>query len=451
MELNAAALIGCASPSNEHPGVAMKRTVFRSAKRGFQSSFATLTAASAACALGALLLPAAAQAQRSYTLTVLKPGAAGKEMGRQYFIDAQNRVYGRTEYFTGLVSQSIPFFGNLPFISGSYKFYPSRWAASTAASVSASKLPVTGDLIDVAAGGAKRVQIGLLGPAVVDTASGAQKVLAATEGGERAVLYGIGHEMGVNNLGWAAGYVKTLLGVPPNGLYDTGDTAVLWKPGQIGVYLPTAAGFIASHAYLINDQGVVAGTVFEGVPDNNRTVVTRTVRWVNGVPEVLDARPSHTSTPITLNNAGQILQCGASYENKVVVDPYSSYEGLTAVQGPSECEILSAGASIKIAGTPGRFMWPLSMNNAGTVVGGEYTDLNWLGDFAGAGGGRAVIWTNGVLQDLTALVTSKGVKLPAGVTALTVALAINDSGSIVAAYPDPKTKRAVIVRLQAQP
>jgi hypothetical protein len=424
----------------------MQRTGHRSFTKSFQCG---LAAVSAACALG--ILPDAAQAQRSYTLTVLKPGSSGKEMGRQYFIDAQNRVYGSTEYFTGLISQTIPFFGNLPFVSGTYKFFPTRWAASTAASVSASKLSGATELIDVAAGGAKRIQTGILGPVVVDTATGAQQTLAATEGGERLVVYGIGHEVGVNNLGWAAGQVKTILGIPPNGLYDTGDMAVLWKPGQKGVYLPTAAGYIAAHAYLINDQGVVAGTVYEGVPDNNRTVVTRTVRWVNGVPEVLDTRPSHTSTPMVLNNAGQILQCGASYENKVVVDPYSNYTGLTAVQGPSECEILSAGASIKIAGTPGRYMWALAMNGSGTVVGAEYTDLNWLGDFAGAGGGRAVIWTNGVMQDLTALVTSKGVRLPTGVSALTVALAINDSGSIVAAYPDPKTKRPVIVRLQAQP
>ncbi|MFY9479452.1 MAG: hypothetical protein WAQ08_17560 [Aquabacterium sp.] len=65
------------------------------------------------------------------------------------------------------------------------------------------------------------------------------------------------------------------------------------------------------------------------------------------------------------------------------------------------------------------------------------------------GMGRAFIWREGVLQDLTDLVRSKGAALPSGAVLIAVH-AINDAGSFVARMRAPNAQDT-IVRLTAVP
>jgi hypothetical protein len=97
------------------------------------------------------------------------------------------------------------------------------------------------------------------------------------------------------------------------------------------------------------------------------------------------------------------------------------------------------------------------MNASGTVVGQisrypayigflhqSHAISIWNGDE-----GRAFIWKNGVMTDLTTLVANKGVKVPAGAVFIN-AVSINDKGSIAAIYRDTSGELS-LVRLTAKP
>jgi len=91
---------------------------------------------------------------------------------------------------------------------------------------------------------------------------------------------------------------------------------------------------------------------------------------------------------------------------------------------------------------------PSQVNASGTVIGIVYAEPPPPGGTYKSP--RAYIWQNGQMQDLTTLVASKGVKLPAG-TVLNNVVSINDQGSLVVGFEHPSTEKQTYVRLQAKP
>jgi len=388
-----------------------------------------------------------AQAQSAYTLSVLNPGTANKPLGSMLHIDAQNRVFGSATYFTGYRWEALDLLGGLRIPSANFVYYPSRWSASTAASVSPTKIGSAGaNVLSVSPSGSKwvsRVDGVPTKAIVVETATGKQQALLASSTGDPISTYADGPAVGINDAGWVVGHITTMpLKVPL--LQRANDQAVLWKPGARGTILPIGNEYIGAQARFINASGMVVGLVYDPLTDNPRTAV-----WSNGVAKVLDARPGRGSDPRALNNAGQILNCSYDVEYKHVDDPYSSYAGLTAIYGNGGCEVVLNGVATPIEATkPGHVAAPVAMNASGTVLGVEFDPTvveNYLAPTS-----RAFLWKNGVMQDLSDLVKARGVKLMAGVW-LSSALAINDQGSIVASYIDPSAKKQVFVRLQAKP
>ncbi len=407
-------------------------------------------------------------AQSSYVLTVLKPGASGRDMFTPSFLDGQNVVWGSTEYYEGVVNTPI-FFLNLTVPVRSYKYYASRWPASTAASVAPAKIGALYDQVAaVSSSGQKWVLYSSdRSASVVDVATGSKQLIQPAAGGLTFSFYDLGRQAGVNDLDWVAGYVKDLSRNTPDYRPDETNIATLWKPGQPGMALPmpstaspdAGAIYYSNKAYLINGQGMVAGVVRQALVaparDVARTSVTRAVAWVNGVPTVLDERPGRESVVVGLSEAGHVLLCGNDFVYKEYVAPATEYEynGFIAERSAqADCEVRFNGATTKLAGTAGKVDGATGVNKSGVVVGVEYTaSSDQIGNFGAGGGARAVMWVNGVKQDLTAYVKSKGARLPFGVSRLTAALAINDAGSILATYADPFNGKPVFVRIQARP
>jgi len=108
------------------------------------------------------------------------------------------------------------------------------------------------------------------------------------------------------------------------------------------------------------------------------------------------------------------------------------------------------GSTTAINTLDGREVYPSAMNDSGAVVGCLVQRLLY------GGVESAFIWKNGVMQSLDQVVSSRGVRLPAG-TKLGCPMAINNSGSILTYYYTPSSSGNAAsvartwIRLNAKP
>lgn len=381
-----------------------------------QSVFtSTPTARTAALALALLAGAGAVQAQSSYALTRLNPPFLGQTelSGR---IDAQNRVTASVFYLTGYKLFGSP--------SGPvHTAYVARWPASTAASVGPAKLIAQpGRLTQQSQSGDKLlVRFSTGGDSTYDAVT---RQLAPVPQG--VPTFSSSQAAAIND-------GDTVVGVAMGGATNpaSGQTlyAVRWAPGATAApeALPVGDTINRGSATAINRQGVVTGMVgIRGEVDAWHAALWRE----SGAFEILHDVPDTASTPIALNEAGDVLIKLEKLTDETFIPRFAVVaQGVTTlIEPPQAGDRLSAN----------------DLSDSGAVV----------GTVAQAGApeatrDRAFIWKNGVFSDLTTWVTAKGVRLPAGAV-LSTAWSINAQGSILASLREANGKTSV-VRLTAKP
>jgi probable HAF family extracellular repeat protein len=399
-----------------------------------------LTAHATRLALAALLAaPCVATAQSSYVMTTLSGSFSSDEPLK---LDSQNRVLGsillkvgsRPNYYWWLPPEPI----NASFMA--------QWAqpifGSTVSSTQLSK--TVGYLAAASPNGDKLVSVppNYVNPiALYDRAT---KVFQPVPG---AITY----TNNVNNAGTVIG-VRTGDPIPPGepvadaNNADAWRRALVWTPGQSVITLPTGS-FTGADARAINNAGVIAGTVFKAPSKANM----HAARWVNGVLEVLDNEPGKVSSSIDISEGGHILIVKSTPQVTPVPSEVTAggiYYAIDLVN-PIYGVVHQGNFTQIVSSIPGyTALNARQVNASGTVIGTVFSDPPPPGGIYKTP--RAFMWQNGQMQDLTTLVASKGVKLPAG-TVLNNVVSINDQGSLVVGFEHPSTKKQTYVRLQAKP
>lgn len=377
----------------------------------------------------------AAHAQSSYTLNTLSGAFTSDHALR---IDTQNRVLGGQTYLVGY--EPSPYWFGLP--SPIYGQRVAQWAQPFLGGTVSPTYPVgrSGYMTGASPDGNKILLTQVVN-SLFDRATKSIQTLPST----------LGYVMDVNNAGTVVGtlVVPPVLDVPlppaSENNPDTNKAAMVWTSGAIaslpmGAY--TSAGTVA-----LNASGVVVGAVY-CAPSRQ---FTRAARWNNGVLEVLEEQPGRGSLALDVSDAGHVLV--KRWDVRIVPstqpgtgEPYDRIDQINEVYG-----VFHQGAYAQIVSTiPGYGMVGTArqVNASGAVIGTVLPDAPILNGKAQPP--RAFLWQGGQMQDLTALAASKGVKLPAG-TVLSVVVALNDQGSLVAGFEHPSTKRQTYVRLQAKP
>jgi hypothetical protein len=378
-------------------------------------------------ALSASLNVQVAHAQSAYTLTTLKMPSESSD--RRLNIDTKSRVTGTVTLLAGFRSDSA--LGGFP--GPYYNNYMGQWAVSTAGTtVSYAKVSSTpGFLYCASPDGNKLVsEAGLY-----DRTTNKFQAMPLAYASD---VNNAGKVVGIDSVNAPAGAQ-----VDSNNI-DAYARAKTWSPGQAATTLVTNAQFPGARAFGVNNAGVVAGVVYGA----QSTLNTRAARWVNGVLEVLENQPGKGSLALDVSDGGQVLIMG--WDTQVVRVPLSDNQFFDRVdQINTVFGVFANGAYTPIvSNVVGYTVYNArGINSSGTVVGVLGPDLS-AGSTATTR--RAYIWQNGLMRDLTTLVASKGVKLPTGAV-LSNVVAINDQGSVVAAYNNPKTQAPVYVRLQAKP
>ena len=381
-------------------------------------------------------------AQSSYVMTVLKSPSARPVKG--VAIDPQNRVLGSAEYLA-----SLNVFGF------QYVDRAVRWPASTLTSVSPSKLAADG-------------QTGRLSAASAD----GSKIIVAMGSG---MIY----DANTGRLLDGFNPAPTIIGSPETTYWNrpkiTNAAKVVanygrssgQEDGRIGVWVADGSSkvgtslpfypYVGAYSGGVTGQGTVLGAVYaQDVP------VARAAIWVDGVLQVIDSQSARGSVAVASNQTGQVLLSTAPLTVRIYVDEALGQTFKNIVYGAPSAVVSFNGVETPIKTVNANEVTvPLAMNASGVVVGrmGQAgQDLSYsnsghidhiLYPAIADKTARAFIWRNGVTSDLTAWVAAKGAKLPTGAV-LTDAVAINDSGSIVATMRSAAGAFSV-VRLTAKP
>lgn len=379
-----------------------------------------------------LAAPLVAQAQSAYTMTTLSGSFSSDEA---LTLDTKNRVLGTLTLKVGW--RSNDYWWGLP--EADYDNFMGQWAqplfGSTVSATQLSKVPGF-----LAAASPSGDQLIADGPGLYDRVTKTFQPLPVE----------IGYPRDVNNVGTViAG--KDRPTPPGEPVADANNphawaSALVWTRGQAVVTLPTG-GFTGAHANAINSAGVIAGTVYKAPSKANM----RAARWVKGALEVLDNEPGKVSLARDISDAGHILITKWTPQITPVpseVSPGGVYDRIDHVD-PIHGVIYQGSFTQIVSTIPGyTTLNARQVNASGTVIGTVFSDPP-------APGGayktpRAYLWRNGLMQDLTTWVATKGVKLPTGAV-LSVVVSINDQGSLVAGFEHPSTKKQTYVRLQAKP
>ncbi len=343
-----------------------------------------------------------AHAQSSYSLTAVQgefsAGYAGYKP-QNTCLDNSGKVFGHRKQYSIVMALLQALNGPGPLGTGNY-LRAATWSASKSATVSPVNMALPTATYDVFACSENGVYQAVMNSPIQAASTSGIPVGLVKQGKLGNIPNPQKDEVqpwAVNNSGWVAGVSESAGGNMPRW------RATLWRDNQ-SINLP-APGWDLATAADINNQGVVVGRVFtvpanpQVYPDDYRD--GHAARWVNGKLDwVLADSPGVKSSALAINDAGQVL--------------IAFYGGDWRVTG---CAVWANGALTPLS--PGKAVW--------------VNDINASGVIAGQVGGRAVIWKNGVEIDVTGLVTSKGVKLPAGVV-LDEVLRINDGGFMVATY-----------------
>jgi hypothetical protein len=354
-----------------------------------------------------------AQAQTAYGLTTLKPASTQfqarlTDLGA-WSIDGNNRVTSTATWVTGYT------FTYVGAIKALFNDFPTRWAASTGASVSPSKLYTAH--WDALAAASPNGQLLLLNftRQFYDTAS-----RKATP-----IEYGSGGLSAVNNSGLVS--LTLLADSSLASPFSPRQVPATWRSGGVVTQLPVGAAG-GGIAIAVNASSLVAGSVLEPV-----TGVPHGALWSGSTLQTLPDDPGTASLLIALNDLGQSLVVRSAVscpQPGVVACSYSPRRlSLRFADGTEQPVTPLAGHSVARA----------VLNGKGVVAGrlqltpaqGESPSFPALDRGYNPVDGRAFIWVNGVTQDLATYLAGKGVKLPTGARLVDV-VAINDQGSMVA-------------------
>lgn len=368
----------------------------------------------ATLALALLSGASIAQAQSSYTLTKLSTPFLGQANGVGQ-IDSQNRVTGTVGYATGY---NLVFILNGSLGGTTYSYVTTRWPASTAASVSATKLTSQakafrlespdGDKVFCQGGSesyydmVKRQFVSVPAPFLPE-ANGATSWSVASIRNDGAMV--------------GEAYVSS---IEPSG---NRSYALHWAPGAQAPDILPSGTFESAIARFINAQGTIAGEVAEAGATYRRAAVWRP----SGDLEVLNQEPGRASRMLGLNDAGAVLI--ESYVPPLYADQLVS--------------VISNGVAKPVLPLTSQEAVSAAILNANGVVVGSTFQRSSQQE-------RAFIWKDGVTSDLTTWVKAKGAKLPVGAV-LTNAWSINAQGSILATMRDAAGKNPTTVRLTAKP
>jgi hypothetical protein len=374
------------------------------------------------CALGA-------QAQSGYTLNTLK---ASNSLGaRPALLDDKNNALGTAQYYDGygllaFGASGIPTFGGFGFI---YVPEPSKWAASTSATVTPTRL-VKGArqaLLAASPDGSKLLTFSGL----YEASTGKLISYLPNRGsGEPYVLSDFASPRRVSNDGRVAASLEIFSSEPF--VPSVKRAGVLQGVPLSSRVLPWGNNLSAA-AGTVSPTGVIGGMVVEPQTEFQRAAI-----WVNEQLTVLDTQPNRGSAVQRINAAGEVLMCTLQGSSNVITNEVGSYIQ-TVYRNPVHVVWRNGVERVIQPLVPGEVASALAINASGTVVGRSgpasppayqaYTPQECIGT-AGAGT-RAFIWRDGVTTDLSTWVTSKGVRLPAG-SVLVDAYEINDQGSILA-------------------
>jgi hypothetical protein len=391
-----------------------------------------------AIALAATLLASAAQAQSSYAMTTLSTPASSVGFAATA-MDNNGRVAGFMQYRDGTLYASAGDIGalfNCPFGCAVYSARTVTWPAGTAATAAATAgivnfIPATlnpsGNMF-----GYNPLNKWLKKTVTVPVTPGSPK-----EYGVQFSRYNVYEAVVLNGQSWSTTYFSSY-GINPNDevigssyipeLRDdmTGNVIQPYSPYLPSTYkngqtIRTAlpAPYVTGRYTAMNGVGVGAGQVATALdgPFVN-------AQWAGGNLSLINLPATYA--PVSINNAGQVL----------MQEPGTS----------GKAAIWFNGAATSINGN-GKRVYATAMNSSGTVVGCTQNVVST----PKRSDNTAFIWRNGVLQDLSQVLTSKGVTLPSG-TRLGCPVAINDSGSILAYYYRTASVNTVTwVRFTARP
>ncbi len=372
-----------------------------------------------------------AQAQTSYTLSVLKPpGSMSLNSGGGWAIDDQHAVTTVTMWVAGY---NLNPFGLVP-VGPVLRTFLTRWLPSTATSVSAGKLyaqTVSGRVSGVSPDGTRVAMT----YSYFDTLTRKESYFNWNGGGVTSF----------NNSKLGAATFRTDAGTGlANAAYQPGT----WREGTGFQALPQG-GFASGGAGVINARADVANWLSDG------QWRTHGALWSDGLLQVISAPAGQSADVVGLNDAGQSLvrRWAASCA------PSTSGTGyLTCNEGLKQLWLRQPdGSELPIGPPAGMAIGHVQLSAQGAVLGCmqpiEPPDAQtgyWLRPPECIHpASRAFIWADGVMQDLTTVARAKGAKLPTGAN-LTIVMAINAKGSLVARMVAADGKTVSIVRLTAK-
>jgi hypothetical protein len=303
-----------------------------------------------------------------------------------------------------------------------YGDFAYRWPASTAASISGSRLYAQpASLMGVSPNG-QRIALFSGSRMVVDTASG------KSVGTFPADLYA---NFAMNNTGLVLGWTPaTTAEFNATGAHQLAATSA----NGAAVVPLRAAGFGSTYAWALNASGLVGGSMEERTEPRVHAAL-----WSSGQLQLVPEPAGHASAVVGLNDKGQALIRRAPVVGCTIPPEGGNmgcelgFETVVLRDGTAETALLGEGDNRRL----GRLL----LSNAGVVVGriqngAAHLGTGYLGPLSNhwvsaAEVPRTFVWQKGSLSDLTTWVATKGAKLPAGAV-LTDVLAINDKGSLVA-------------------
>jgi hypothetical protein len=368
-------------------------------------------------------------AQSTYSLSTLKsPNGLSLSAQNGWGIDNQNAVYSIAYWTVGF---NLNPFGLVPW-GPSSKLFLTRWPASTATSVSGTKLSTesTSGYVSGVSPDGKKIA---LGGTYFDTTTRVETILQLNGGGLD----------GMTNSGVGA---ATLRIDPPSSASWATFQPGTWSLNSGFVALPMGSASQGGGS-AINAQGDVAGWLLE--PSG----MYRGALWRGGQLEALPLVAGQAHDVLALNDAGlSVVRRWASTCTTHAAGTRQCSHGqpkYTVRQANGVEQPLEATAGLVVSRTVlgaqgvvvGRMQPPTPNDADGNNWGPSYNDNNV--------NARAYIWANGSLQDLTTVAQAKGVKLPTGAV-LVDAMAINAQGSIVARMLSADKKTHTFVRLTAK-